>query len=185
LKKNLLLTIFCLVFMSMIGCSSEKTVEENKTKGEQQVQSKIENKAKYDIDKIIVPVQTEWTNDLKVYRDFNIAVIKEMAQSNNIPVELREFPTFDDVIIALKRRDVDVVPGIDNLVETDLTKTYTYFTGAIYLPNGEEFVPKKSYAMAVRKKDTELLKFFNDMILKFKETGKLEKIQQEYLGDRN
>lgn len=185
MKKNLLLTIFCLVFISMIGCSSEKTVEENKTKEEQQVQSKIENKAKYDIDKIIVPVQTEWTNDLKVYRDFNIAVIKEMAQSNNIPVELREFPTFDDVIIALKRGDVDVVPGIDNLVETDLTKTYTYFTGAIYLHNGEEFVPKKSYAMAVRKKDTELLKFFNDMILKFKETGKLEKIQQEYLGDRN
>ena len=168
----------------MMGCSSEKTMKENTITKEQQVH-KEKDKPKYHIDKIIVPVQTEWPDDLKVYRDFNIAVIKEMAKSNNIPVELREFPTFDDVIVALKRGDVDVMPGIDKLGDTDLSKTYTYFTGAIYLPNGKEYVPKTSYVMAVRKGDTELLNFFNDMILNFRETGKLEQIQKKYLGNRN
>ncbi|MBE3570704.1 MAG: transporter substrate-binding domain-containing protein [Bacillales bacterium] len=140
--------------------------------------NKEKDKVKYNIDKIIIPVQTVWPNDLKGYRDFNIAVLKEMVQSNHIPVELREFPTFDDVIIALKRRDIDVVPGIYS-EKTDFSKTYTHFTGAIYLPNGKEYVPKESYIMAIRKGDTELLNFLNDMILKFRETGKLEQIQKK------
>jgi hypothetical protein len=55
-----------------------------------------------------------------------------------------------------------VIPGVVNLVENDLTKTYTYFTGALYLPNGEEFQPKTSYTMAVRLEDEELLNFFNE-----------------------
>ena len=114
-KYAIIVTVF-LIFISIVGCSTKTTTNtEKETNKEQPVQKKVEDKKKYNIDKIVMPIQTEFSDDIMVYQDFNIAVIKEMAKSNNIPVEIREFPTFDDALIALKRGDVSVMPGIDSL----------------------------------------------------------------------
>lgn len=186
-KYALIVTVF-LMFISIVGCRTQTTTNtEKETNKEQPVQKKAEDKKKYNIDKIVVPIQTNFSDDIKVYHDFNIAVIKEMAKSNNIPVETREFTTFNDVHIALKRGDVDVMPGIDKLAnsETDLTMTFTYFTGTLYDSIGAEVAPESSYSMLVRADDKELVHFFDDMILSFNESGKMEEIQKKYLGNRN
>nr|WP_255485918.1 transporter substrate-binding domain-containing protein [Sporosarcina sp. BP05] len=109
-----------------------------------------------------------------------------MAKEFNIPVEVREFATTDDSDIALRRGVIDLITGVIRLEpeETELTKTYSYFTGTLIKPNGEEVLSERSYAMVVRKGNKELINFLNDNILNFKESGKLEQLQNEYLGNR-
>ena len=38
-----------------------------------------------------------------------------MAKANDIQVETKELATFDDIFIALKREDIDVIPALITL----------------------------------------------------------------------
>ncbi|MCM3725090.1 hypothetical protein M3226_05180 [Neobacillus cucumis] len=162
------------------------TTNDKRKEAHQLVKMNKEEKPKYNIEKIVVPIQGDLLPDVKIYQDFNLAVIKEMAKENNIKVETKELPTFNDINIALERGDISVIPGIvQTYKKEEFALTYSYFTEVIYRSNGEQLDSEKSYSMLVRKTDEDLYNFFNDMISKFNETGKLKELQIEYLGERN
>ncbi|WP_438312417.1 transporter substrate-binding domain-containing protein [Sporosarcina sp. FA9] len=197
MRKILFLLIGC--SLAMFGCTAEKKVEDKKKFEDVQVENDEEKlvldkevqiedeKENYKIEKITIPIELNLQqSEYGAYHEFGNAIIKEMAKEFNIDVEEREFVSDDDSDIAIRRGDVDVITGIIRLEpdETELTKTYSYYTGPLYKMNGEELLPERSYSMVVGKENKELINFLNDNILKFKESGRLEKIQNEYLGDR-
>ncbi|WP_186673924.1 transporter substrate-binding domain-containing protein [Sporosarcina sp. BP05] len=197
MRKILFVLIGC--SLALFGCTAEKRVEDKNQFEDLQVDNdeemlvldkevQIEDEEnKYKIEKITIPIELDMQQGpFKVYHDFSYALIKEMAKEFNIPVEVREFATTDDSDIALRRGVIDLITGVIRLEpeETELTKTYSYFTGTLIKPNGEEVLSERSYAMVVRKGNKELINFLNDNILNFKESGKLEQLQNEYLGNR-
>jgi hypothetical protein len=185
-KKLILLTItVALLIIGVMGFKSitannNKPVKQEVTKQPEQKEIKQEPVNK--IDKIIIPIRMDTVNEIKPYQKFGIALITEMAKENNIQVETKEIPTFNDVNYSLENGDITVNYGVINVASPELIMTQSYITTALY-NKGKEIFPEKSYSFAVNKDNRELYNFFNDMIKKYNENGKLKQLQEKYLGN--
>lgn len=180
--KKVLLTITGLVLLIVGVAGFMFITDSNNSKAAKQP---------YNIEKIVIGTHKDYLMELKAYERFSIGLLKAFAEEYNIPVEEKSFETLDDVTVALQRGDINVTIGITSIgiKFPELVKTYSYHTGALYKHdtgsyNPEIVVSKDSYSFAVNKDDKELTDFLNDMIVKFKDNGKMKEIRQKYLGDR-
>lgn len=190
--KSIFRKIFILLFVLFlaVGCSQNKSsgnenkVNNSNNEGTVQQEKEANKNAYENIDKIVVPIEQEWVNGLVAYQEFNIAVINYIGEKYNIPVEVKEITNFEDAMIALDEGRVNVVTGVSNNINTNLETTYSYLSSPLYFPDGIEAIEHRSYKMAVSKENKDLLKLLNDAIFTMKESGELEKIKVEYLGER-
>ncbi|MQR87076.1 transporter substrate-binding domain-containing protein [Bacillus megaterium] len=182
--KGFLITS-CIMLLLLIfgGCSIPKTDVSSEEVISQSTHYK-ENKKEYGIDRIIVPVESQWYQGIQAYQDFNVAVVKEIAKRNKIEVQIEEVLTFEDSVKALKRGDADVVLGASNTSSGELSETYSYLSSALYFPDETQVVPPKDYMMLVKKSNNNLLSFLNDGIRELSKNGKLKDLQEKYLGER-
>ena len=137
------------------------------------------------ITEITVPIQKDYPRQIKAYQNFDLAVIKAIAKENNIKVVTKEIDNENDLYIALKNGDIDIVAGMIKVTDPKFERTYTYFSGELVsMFNRETVFHKEDYSFAARKSDKELLKIFNTTIREFKENGKMKELEQKYLGER-
>lgn len=143
------------------------------------------------IDKIIIGISKDTPMQLRAYERYSIGLLKAFAEEYSIPIEEKSFDTLDDVTTALQRGDINVTINITSIgiKFPELIKTYSYHTGALYKQDGqfadpELFIDKDSYSFAVNKDDKQLTDFLNDMIVKYKDNGKMKEIRLKYLGKR-
>jgi ABC-type amino acid transport substrate-binding protein len=177
--------IFPLLFLLLLVGCNQSTTSSNENNVIKSNETKSVQKKEYkNIDKIVVPKETEFVNGLKAYQEFSIAVIKHISEKYNIPVKIQEITNFEDALIALEEGRVDVVLGAVSINNPNLKTTYSYLSSPLYFPNGIEIMEHKSYRMAVNKKNKDLLKLLNNEIIKMKENGELDKLRNEYLGER-
>lgn len=166
------------LLLLLSGCGSKETVNSNN--GNEQ---KVE-KSKYNIEKIVVPVEEEWANGLVAYQELHREIIEYIGKKNNISIEFKEITNFQDSLIALEDGKVDIVFGVYNNVNPEIKTTYSYLSAPLYYPNGVEVAEHESYRIAVHQDNKELLEMLNDEIYAMKENGKLEEIQNKYLEER-
>lgn len=182
MKRWLLLGVFLLIVGIITGCS---TKTESTSKSTEVTQAKKQNETKnYGVNKIIVPVETQWLKGVQAYQDYNLAVLKEIAKNSNVELQLEEIPTFQDSVKAVKRGDADVVLGASNSNSEELSQTYSYLSTALYFPDGTQVVPPKDYIMLVQGQNEKLLNLLNDGIRNLQKSGKLDSLEEQYLGDR-
>lgn len=182
MKRWLLLGVFLLIVGIITGCS---TKTESTSKSTEVTQAKKQNETKnYGVNKIIVPVETQWLKGVQAYQDYNLAVLKEIAKNSNVELQLEEIPTFQDSVKAVKRGDADVVLGASNSNSEELSQTYSYLSAALYFPDGTQVVPPKDYIMLVQGQNEKLLNLLNDGIRNLQKSGKLDSLEEQYLGDR-
>lgn len=182
MKRWLLLGVFLLIVGIITGCS---TKTESTSKSTEVTQAKKQNETKnYGVNKIIVPVETQWLKGVQAYQDYNLAVLKEIAKNSNVELQLEEIPTFEDSVKAVKRGDADVVLGASNSNSEELSQTYSYLSTALYFPDGTQVVLPKDYIMLVQGQNEKLLNLLNDGIRNLQKSGKLDSLEEQYLGDR-
>lgn len=93
------------------------------------------------------------------------------TQTTAANVTVKKYPTMDDALGALNRAEVDAVVGDEMLINYSSVKSY---------PNTNvrpTLINKYSYAVAVRKGETELLKKINTVIDRMKSSGDLAKLE--------
>jgi ABC-type amino acid transport substrate-binding protein len=93
------------------------------------------------------------------------------SQKTAANVTIKKYPTMDDALGALNRTEVDAVVGDEMLINYSSVKSY---------PNTNvrpTLINKYSYAVAVRKGETELLKKINTVIDRMKSSGDLAKLE--------
>ncbi|MEH6930624.1 transporter substrate-binding domain-containing protein [Priestia megaterium] len=183
MKRWLIASWMLLFLCNLVGCNISKTEGSSKESSLQPTAGK-ESKPDYGIDKIVVPVETQWYKGVQAYQDFNVAVVNEIAKQNDVKVQVEEIATFEDSVKAVKRGDADVVLGASNSSSGELSETYSYLSSALYFPDGTQIVPSKDYIMLVKKGDDNLLNLLNDGIRELNKNGKLENLQDKYLGER-
>jgi hypothetical protein len=180
--------IIITIVVLIIGVSgfmfiNNSKAEESPAKQTKQVSTakkevKIEQKApepKYNIDKIVIPVQINADTTFKPFQDLSIELIQTIAAENNIPVEFKEL-SFNDIGVALTRNEIDLRSLTSNTIDPNLTQTYSYITARLH-PD----LPEHDYAFTVHKDNTELNNLINDSISKYRENGKLTELQNKYL----
>jgi hypothetical protein len=190
--KKLLITITAAILITgLVGLTTitaknnkaeqpkQETTTQQPAKQSKQTTVKTEQKApeqpKYNIEKIVVPVQIDADTTFKPFQDLSIELIQTIAAENNIPVELKEL-SFNDIGVALTRNEIDLRSMTSNTIDPEMTQTYSYLTGKLH-PD----LPENDYAFTVHKDNTELSNLINDGISKFKENGKLTELQNKYL----
>ncbi|WP_349346841.1 transporter substrate-binding domain-containing protein [Priestia megaterium] len=183
MKRWLIVSCILLLLGSLVGCSTSKT-EGSSEESRPQSKAEKERIPDYGVDKIIVPVETKWYKGVQAYQDFNVAVVKEIAKQNEVEIQIKEIPTFEDSVKAVKRGDADVVLGASNSSSEELSETYSYLSSALYFPDGTQIVPSKDYMLLVKQGNDNLLGLLNDGIRELDKTGKLESLQDKYLGER-
>ncbi|MEH7330456.1 transporter substrate-binding domain-containing protein [Priestia megaterium] len=183
MKRWLFASCVLLLLFNLVGCNTTEN-EGSSKESSLQPTAGTENRLDYGIDKIIVPVETQWYKGLLAYQDFNVAVVKEIAKQNDVEVQVEEIPTFEDSVKAVKRGDVDVVLGASNSSSVELSGTYSYLSSALYFPDGTQIVPSKDYMMLVKNGNDNLLNLLNDGIRELNKNGKLGDLQDKYLGQR-
>jgi ABC-type amino acid transport substrate-binding protein len=96
------------------------------------------------------------------------------TQKTAANVTLKKYPTMDDALGALNRTEVDAVVGDEMLLAYSSVGSYQNTNVRPTLIN------KYSYAVAVRKGETELLKKINAVIDRMKSAGDLAKLETKY-----
>jgi uncharacterized protein YxeA len=163
---------------------AKQTKQVSTVKKEVKTEQKAPEKA-YNIEKIVVAIDTGLLSNMPEFKplhDFNIALLNEIGKENNITIEIKEVPTWNDVRISLSRKEADVQILSFAEVEPDLTMSYSYITTAIYNSGNEIIQPERNYTFILHQDNTELNNLLNDMIVKYQENGKLEELKKQYLG---
>ena len=90
---------------------------------------------------------------------------------------ITRYPTIDDALGALNRREIDAVVGDEILINYSVVKSYQNTNVLNTLVN------KYSYAVAVRKGDAEFLKRINASIADLKSSGELAGLVEKWVGN--
>jgi len=99
------------------------------------------------------------------------------TQTTAAGVEIARYQTMDDALGALNRGEIDAVVGDEMLINYSSVKSYQN-TRVL-----DTIVNRYSYAVAVRKKETELLKKINEKIGEMKSSGELAELQKKWMGN--
>jgi ABC-type amino acid transport substrate-binding protein len=168
--------------------AEESPAKQNKQVSTNKKEVKTEQKAPekaYKIDKITVAIDTGLLSNMpefKPLQDFNLALLNEIAKENNITIETKDIPTWNDVRLSLSRKETDVQILSFAEVEPDLTMSYSFITYTVINDKKEALQPERDYTFILHQDNVELGKLLNDYIVKYKENGKLEQLKQQYLG---
>jgi hypothetical protein len=162
----------------------EQTKEEATTEQKEPEQKEENEQPKYNIDKITVAIEGDLLSKFPEFQplnDFSMTLLNEIAKDNNITIETKALPTFEDVRASLtnKESDIQFLTYAEN--QSDLTMSYSYVNTAVY--NGDKITqPERDWVFVLHQDNTELSNLLNDHIVKYKENGKLDELRKQYLG---
>jgi predicted DNA binding protein len=161
--------------------NKEEVITEQK-EPEQKEEIKPETN-KYNIDTITVAIEGDLLPRFPEYQplnDFSMALLNEIAKDNNITIETKTLPTFEDVRASLTNKESDIQFLTYAVNQSDLTMTNSYINTAVY--NGDKITQhEREWVFVLHQDNTELNKLLNDHIVKYKDNGKLEELKKQYL----
>jgi ABC-type amino acid transport substrate-binding protein len=158
------------------------TKNESITEPETITEQKAPEKA-YNIEKIVVAIEGDLLPrfpEFQPLNNFSMTLLNEIAKDNNITIETKVLPTFEDVRASLtnKESDIQFLTYAEN--QSDLTMSYSYVNTAVY--NGNKITqPERDWVFVLHQDNTELNDLLNDSIAKYQENGKLEELKKQYL----
>jgi ABC-type amino acid transport substrate-binding protein len=159
------------------------TKNESITEPETITEQKAPEKA-YNIEKIVVAIEGDLLPrfpEFQPLNNFSMTLLNEIAKDNNITIETKVLPTFEDVRASLtnKESDIQFLTYAEN--QSDLTMSYSYVNTAVY--NGNKITqPERDWVFVLHQDNTELNNLLNDSIAKYQENGKLDELKKQYLG---
>jgi hypothetical protein len=163
--------------------TKNESITEPEIKTEHMEENKPETN-KYNINKIVVAIEGDLLSKFPEFQplnDFSMALLNEIAKDNNITIETKVLPAFEDVRASLtnKESDIQFLTYAEN--QSDLTMSYSYVNTAVY--KGDKITqPERDWVFVLHQDNTELNNLLNDSIAKYQENGKLDELKKQYLG---